>query len=66
MVSAAFLIGDTIKVKLKARWYDSTSLFFFFSLIEERSTRRSNKGKNQPETSSQGLIELSTISIGCT
>ncbi len=38
MVSAAFLIGDTIKVKLKARWYDSTSLFFFFSLIEERST----------------------------
>jgi hypothetical protein len=36
--TAAFLIGDTIKVKLKARWYDSTSLFFFFSLIEERST----------------------------
>jgi hypothetical protein len=27
--TAAFLIGATIKVKLKARWYDSTSLFLF-------------------------------------
>src|SRR5258707_12717378 len=27
--TAAFLIGDTIKVKLKASWYDSTGLFLF-------------------------------------
>jgi hypothetical protein len=26
---AAFLIGDNIKVKLKASWYGSTSLLFF-------------------------------------
>ena len=35
---ATFLIGDTIKVKLKASWYDSTSLFLFFSPNEERSS----------------------------
>ncbi len=27
--TAAFLIGDNIKAKLKASWYDSTSLFLF-------------------------------------
>src|SRR3989442_7854463 len=37
--NAAFLIGDNIKVKLKASWYDSTSLFLFFSPNEERSSK---------------------------
>jgi hypothetical protein len=37
--TAAFLIGATIKVKLKASKYDSTSQILFFSPNEERSSR---------------------------
>jgi hypothetical protein len=36
--TAAFLIGATIKVKLKASKYASTSQILFFSPNEERST----------------------------
>jgi hypothetical protein len=36
---AAFLIGATIKVKLKASKHDSTSQILFFGPNEERSTK---------------------------
>ena len=45
--SAAFLIGATIKVKLKASKHDSTSQILFFGPNEERSISRGGYGNEQ-------------------
>ncbi len=59
VANAAFLIGDNIKVKLKASWCDSTSLFPFFSPNEERSTKHTEFGYTNINLAlSQRLLSL--------